>query len=149
MPSQPRPLMDRFWEKVDATGPCWEWTAALVLGYGRIGAGGHYGRSLWAHRVAWEHLVGPIPEGLQIDHLCRNRKCVNPDHLEVVTPAENLRRGYGPAAQNRRATRCASGRHRLAGDNLYIAPKTGKRGCLTCRREQATRANAKKKRTAA
>jgi len=80
----------RFWSKVDAEGDCWEWTGARSdKGYG------HMRRAdtiVAAHRFAWELLVGPIPDGLEIDHLCRKRKCVNPDHLEPVTHSENMRR---------------------------------------------------------
>lgn len=93
----PRREDARFWEKVDASGDCWEWTAAYC------GSGNPYGnfrvgsmregtrRHVKAHRWAWEHLVGPIPEGMFIDHLCYNTLCVNPDHLRVVTHRENMR----------------------------------------------------------
>lgn len=95
-------LTDRFWPKVDASGDCWEWTAARnPEGYGRIGAGGTGSRILHAHRVAWELLVGPIPVGYEVDHLCRNRGCVNPDHLEPVTKLENIRRSELRAGQAR------------------------------------------------
>ena len=82
---------ERFWEKVDATGDCWEWTSSRT----RKGYGGFRAVSGWAsaHRWAYEHLVGPIPPGLQIDHLCRVRHCVNPDHMEPVTNQVNQLRG--------------------------------------------------------
>lgn len=80
-----------FFSKVDAVGICWEWTAALAKGYGRFIAPDE--RRWLAHRWCWEYLVGPIPEGLVLDHLCENKRCVNPDHLEVVTQGENSRRG--------------------------------------------------------
>lgn len=89
-----RPSVEqRFWAKVDRRGSdeCWPWTGAkLQHGYGHLKVGESYPP---AHRVAYELLVGPIPEGLQIDHLCRVRDCVNPAHLEPVTNAENGRRG--------------------------------------------------------
>jgi len=82
---------ERFWPKVDRGGACWLWTGALyVNGYGAFR--GPDGRTIRAHRFAYERVVGPIPEGLDLDHLCRVRACVNPAHLEPVTRAENLRR---------------------------------------------------------
>lgn len=80
----------RFWSKVDASGDCWLWTGAPHLGYGRFSRG--RSGATYAHRVAYELLVGPIPDGLTLDHLCWNTLCVNPDHLEPVTRAENTRR---------------------------------------------------------
>lgn len=88
----PRPTEDRFWEKVDGSGDCWEWTGTRqTMGYGSFWVLGQ-GKRL-AHRVAYELLVGPIAEGRELDHRCRNRICVNPDHLEPVSHRENVRRG--------------------------------------------------------
>lgn len=82
-----RSLEERFWAKVDKSGDCWLWTGARNP-YGRIGIGRH--RTVLAHRVAWELMVGPIPDGMKIDHRCRVVACVNPDHLRVVTHKQNL-----------------------------------------------------------
>lgn len=83
---------ERFWSKVNktTTSGCWEWTAHLHKGYGQFGV--KQGQIKYAHRVAYEWAVSPIPAGLELDHLCKNPKCVNPEHLEPVTRAENLAR---------------------------------------------------------
>lgn len=88
---------ERFWSKVDTSGICWEWTAARSDGYGQFKSGP--GEPAGAHRWAYQYLVGPIPVGVQLDHLCRNRACVNPDHLEPVSQRENILRGYGGAGR--------------------------------------------------
>jgi len=85
-----------------------------------------------AHRFAYEALVGPIPEGLKLDHLCRNRACVNPDHTEPVTDRVNTLRGFGPTAMNARATHCSEG-HEFTDENTYLN-QSGSRVCLTCMR---------------
>jgi len=121
--------MKRFWEKVDQSGDCWEWKATKQpKGYGLFGL---EGQSRLAHRVAYELTIGPIPEGLVIDHLCRNRSCVNPAHMEPVTSRENTLRGKTLAAENVKKTHCPKG-HPYAGENLYIQPRTGKRFCRAC-----------------
>ena len=88
----------RFWKYVDKTGDCWNWLGGSYgAGYGGfyIGGGRENRKRAYAHRFAYEHHVGPIPEGLEIDHLCRNRRCVNPDHLEkaVTHQVNQLRAG--------------------------------------------------------
>lgn len=83
---------DRFWPKVEKTGPCWIWTACLnEAGYGQFSKIGR--RLISAHRWSWEQEHGPVPDGLELDHLCRNHACVRPDHLEAVTRAVNAQRG--------------------------------------------------------
>ena len=121
----------RFWAKVDKSGSCWLWKGAISAdGYGNIMTG-HRGKCLRAHRVAYELLVGPIPSGLTLDHLCRNRACVNPRHLEAVTNKENILRGEASAAVNARKESCKRG-HLLSGANLYVQPN-GQRECRTCK----------------
>jgi len=96
-----RPIEDRFWPKVEKTSGCWNWTASLnTSGYGQIGSGGQFGRPHLAHRVAYELEVGPIPEGMQVDHLCFNRICVNPAHLRLVTNKQNNEHMAGVQSNN-------------------------------------------------
>ena len=125
---------ERFWAKVRIAGTpsgCWVWEGARSKkGYGNFWTDAK--KSVRAHRWAWEQANGPIPDGLVIDHLCRHTSCVNPSHLEAVTPGENTLRGYGPTAMNARKTECVRG-HSLSGDNLYVDPD-GNRGCRACRR---------------
>lgn len=121
----------RFWPKVDKDAPngCWEWTAyRLPKGYGQFTDG--LGRQIRAHRFAYELLVGPIPEGLVIDHLCRNRACVNPAHLEPVTNHENILRGTRVGT---RATHCRNG-HERTPENTRLKVD----GSVTCRVCQRT-----------
>ena len=118
-----------FWAKVDKSGICWEWTGNKTKdGYGLFGL--NYKTKL-VHRISYEIKYGDIPEGLQIDHTCRNRSCVNPVHLESVTQQENMRRGL--AGQNNKIkTRCPKG-HEYTPDNIRKS-KYNKRGCKTCDR---------------
>lgn len=121
-------LPERFWEKVteDPSG-CWLWKASTTKdGYAAF----HYGDESLAHRVAYGVLVAPIPVGLTIDHLCKVRHCVNPTHMEVVTMAENIRRGESFAGKNAAKSECAHG-HPFTLDNTYITPN-GRRKCRRC-----------------
>ena len=132
-------FVHRFWSKVDrrSTDECWPWLASQNgMGYGQFRVGSLRDgsrRLVLAHRTAYELLVGPIPEGLTLDHLCRNPQCVNPAHLEHVTNAENIHRGEG-GLFNARKTHCQQG-HPYGGDNLYVTPETLIRVCRECRSE--------------
>lgn len=88
MPPKPRPLGERFWEKVNKTETCWIWTACKIpYGYGQIRINK---KTYLAHRVSYELTNGPIPEGMYIDHICHTPSCVRPDHLRVVTQKQNM-----------------------------------------------------------
>lgn len=113
--------------KILVTHSCWEWTAARDRkGYGRVA------KHSLAHRAVYELLVGPIPEGLDLDHLCRNHGCVFPLHLEPVTRRENLLRGATIPARKAAQTCCEAG-HEFDDANTYIAPN-GTRMCRACHR---------------
>lgn len=129
----------RFWSKVNKQGtwtdltnePCWDWMASCNQdGYGHFVLDGKLVR---ASRLSYELAYGKIPKGLELDHTCHNPKCINPAHLEAVTHQENVIRGSmvrGPA------THCKYG-HLLIGDNIYIYPGTGKRGCKICQNKRS------------
>jgi len=118
----------RFFAKVTTTSTCWLWKGGTSKkGYGRFWQNG---RSVAAHRFSYELVRGKIPEGKQIDHLCRRHNCVNPAHLEVVTPRENLMRGETLAAANAAKTHCPKGHQFTESNTYYTSAK--RRLCKTC-----------------
>lgn len=135
----------RFWTKVSFTSSCWLWTANQNgRGYGRVVQDG---ASRPVHRVAFEEFNGQIPEGMEIDHLCKVRHCVNPAHLRVVTHLENVRAGDGAwmrqAQLGRSKTHCNAA-HEFTPENTWIR-KNGTRQCRQCRRDATNRCAAKKR----
>lgn len=132
---RPKPALQRFWRKVQITTAdgCWLWTAGTDRdGYGQFFDGN---RTVAAHRFAYELFIGPIPSRLVLDHLCRVRECVRPDHLEPTTKKINILRGVGACAINARKRFCIRG-HALFGPNLHV--KIDSRGrrqrhCRACR----------------
>lgn len=127
-------FLERFWSKVEVTDTCWLWTGHLNKKgkYGHIRTG--LGESkVVAHRFSWEFINQiPVPDGLELDHLCRVRICVNPSHLEPVTHKTNIYRGMSPAAIHARKTHCIHG-HEFSVENTYVNPITKHRQCKTCR----------------
>ena len=126
--------VQRFVRKVRRLpGGCWEWTGQPAWnGYGRFGLDG---REIMAHRFAYEAVRGPVPTGLQLDHLCRNRICVRPSHLEAVTQKVNLQRGIGPALASQRQlakTHCPHG-HPYTPENI-LRVHGNERRCRECQR---------------
>lgn len=115
---------------------CWEWKRSLSTGYGQIHVVGQ-GKRVYAHRVVWEMLNGPVPEGKELDHLCRNRCCINPAHLEPVTHSLNVRRSFTPPAVNAKKTHCKRG-HEFTPENVYSKPDGG-RVCRRCELERSRR----------
>lgn len=127
--------MTKIWQRFESkiaycpTTGCWLWEGpGMGNGYGVFNVGFKH---LSAHRFAYEMLKGPIPPGLTIDHLCRNRACVNPDHMEPVTNVENVMRGESLAAQNARKTHCMRG-HEFTVENTNT--NGGRRQCRACNR---------------
>ena len=120
----------RFWSKVVKTESCWLWTSYILPnGYPRFSI--RAGFQAYAHRISYVLSKGEIPEGLDLDHLCRNTQCVNPDHLEAVTAQVNTLRGIGPAAKNFFKTECKRG-HPFVEGNIYWSRNGRGRSCKTC-----------------
>lgn len=141
-PMERKPAKDRFWSKVQkgAPGECWQWTGAVQGGgYGSFRVGAQGSKIKQAHIVAFELLGIVIPPGMVIDHTCRNRLCVSPYHLRVVTPRMNgVENSTSPAARNAAKTHCVKG-HPLSGDNLVWVEQKARSGrlsptrrCLIC-----------------
>lgn len=129
----------RIYERLAVVGACWVWLGRAERGYGYTDLKQSDGR--WkkhrVHRVVYEDLVGPIPPGLVLDHLCRNKLCALPTHLEAVDDRTNVLRGIGVTAQNARKTHCKNG-HELNEANLYRGYRRH-RECRTCSRERERR----------
>lgn len=125
-PADRKSELERFWSKVQRAerNECWLWQAGVT------GAGYPMFDDVGAHVYAYRLLVGPIPAGLHLDHLCRTPRCVNPSHLEAVTCRTNVLRGVGITARNAAATHCLRG-HEFTPENTYI-PRSGNRNCRAC-----------------
>ena len=136
----------RFFSKVKKTETCWEWLAGKDKdGYGRFSI---KKKEIRSHRFSYALYKGPIPEGMELDHLCRNPSCVNPDHLEAVTSKINLLRGQGSPAQNARKTHCKNG-HEFTQKNTRVK-KIGERKeriCRQCEKEWTRLFRARKQNT--
>lgn len=130
--------MDKFWKYVVKNQdrgyetPCWIWIGAKFSnGYGHLRRNN---KDLLAHKVSFEHTHGPVPSGLVLDHLCRQRACVNPDHMEPVTQRQNILRGRGASASNAIKTHCPHG-HEYTPENTYN--RYGQRYCRACMKARA------------
>ena len=130
--------METILKKINKTDTCWLWTGSSERGYGRIYIGN---KTYRAHRFVYELLKGKIPEGLELDHLCRQRNCVNPEHLEPVTHIENLRRSLPFRKVN---AYCKRG-HEMTPDNITHRNKNdNSRVCIKCKNENMKILNLKK-----
>lgn len=122
---------------VDPVSSCWNWTGAMRhSGYGAMFLTGT--KSVAAHRYVYEYTVGPIPDGLVLDHLCRNRRCVNPVHLEAVTQRINSLRGDTIPRRQALQTHCVNG-HEFTTETIYVHPQRGTRLCKVCMSDAGAR----------
>ena len=129
-----------FFGMADLGDECWEWLGSKYHnGYGKLGKTG-----IMAHRIAYELVKGEVPTDMCLDHLCKNRLCVKPDHLEIVTLVENVMRGESQHAQNARKTHCKNG-HEFNKTNTYYRKDRTTRECRICRTAATTRFNIAKK----
>lgn len=139
-----RPIEERFWRLVEKGPGCWMWKGSLNNGYGSLSAGSrtdHSRGKIPAHVISYELHIGRVPEGAEIDHACRNRACVNPEHLEAVPRRVNILRGESIVAKNARKTHCPKG-HPYDDQNT-VRSKDGSRSCRACRRERQRQWNLK------
>lgn len=136
------PLIQRFADKVLVGDGCWEWQGTRRNGYGVMRRGGTNNHRIAAHRFAWEFFRGPIPDGLVIDHLCRNTGCVNPAHLEPVKQRVNVLRGVSLAAENAKKTHCKRDHEFTAENTMHVR---GERRCRACANARYRAIRAKKK----
>lgn len=121
--------LNRFMSKVRKTTTCWMWEGSLRgHGYGQFYLNGSMAA---AHRISYQHFVGPIPIGLVLDHICRVRTCVNPEHLRTITNKENVLIGIGNSAVNKRKTHCKNG-HAFDDKNTYFSGNLTWRRCKAC-----------------
>lgn len=146
---RPKPVVDRLMELSvpEPNTGCWLWIAKVNHSdYGLMTmAGRKRARLRQAHRVSYEQFIGPIPEGMHIDHKCRQRRCINPEHLEAVTPRENTMRTDNVVAVNARKTVCKNG-HEFTPENTYIRPgEHGARSCRKCVNAASVRRNERRR----
>ena len=151
MQQLPAEVISKFWSKAEirSAGECWPWRGCISSkGYGRFALPG--GRLVRVHRLAWQLTNGDIPTGKVTDHLCRNRSCVNPQHIEIVTNKENVLRGVGIAAENAKKTHCKNG-HSFTPENTITRVRSDRSGrverdCRICKLERTRRCKARRKR---
>jgi hypothetical protein len=141
MANKKNTIEDALWNRITVTGFCWlyeGWLDGHGYGYTR-----YEGKSRRAHKLAYEELVGPVPDGLVLDHLCRVRNCVNPDHVQPVTHRINLMRGFTPARANTEKTHCVNG-HEFTPENTNFDGI--QRYCRACSRDKQKRLNSPERR---